>query len=70
MDKQMITKYLAVHQQCKYRKESTAIPGTRQRHTKRSENGHKRSTYGRMVKSERGFSQGNTQEQMRMRISL
>jgi len=62
IDEWMITKYLPVYQQCKYWKESTAIHGTRQRYTKRSENGHKRITYGRMVKTKRGFSQGNTWE--------
>jgi len=66
----MITKYLPVYQQCKYWKESTAIPGTRQRYTKRSDIGHKRSTYGRMVKTERVFSQGNTQEHKRMRMVM
>jgi len=35
----------------KYWKGSTAIPGTRQRHTKRSENGHKTSIYGRTLKT-------------------
>jgi hypothetical protein len=66
----MITKHLPVYQQCKYWKESTAIPGTRQRYTKRHDNDHRRSTYGRMVKTERGFAQGNTQEHKRMRMLM
>jgi hypothetical protein len=73
----MIMKYLPVYQQCKCWKESTVIPGKRQRYTKRSENGHKKSLYGRMVKRERlltrkhtGREEAEDGDACNMRISL
>jgi hypothetical protein len=59
-DNWMITKFLPVHQQWKYWKESTARPGTRQRYTKGSIYGHRRSTYGRTVKTERFLTRKHT----------